>query len=143
MNWMRAIHIVLALSVMVLGLNVIGLKKDRDYYQDESSQLRAMKDNVIVCKYFATNGDVRSYLYKLALGESYMVDFLPEPKTKLVRVSLFMGIRSDMPDMPIEKSTPWDSLSIQDKMFLCAYGSSGNKLNREDLKEITERYGAK
>lgn len=141
MTWIRGIYITLALSVLVLGLVNMNLKKDRDYYMDESKRLREIKDNVIVCKYFATDGDVRSYLYKLALGESYMVDFLPEPKIKLVRVSLFRGIRSDMPDMPIEKSTPWDSLSIQDKMFLCAYGSSGNKMSKLDIKEIVKRYG--
>lgn len=38
-------------------------------------------------------------------------------------------------------NTPWQVLTIQDKMFLCAYGSSGNKLNKQDLAEITKRYG--
>ena len=40
-------------------------------------------------------------------------------------------------------NTPWNELSIQEKMYLCAYGSSGNKLSKQDLKEITEKYGAK
>lgn len=44
---------------------------------------------------------------------------------------------------PISHITAWNSIDIKDKMVLCAYGSSGNKLGKQDLKEITERYGVK
>jgi hypothetical protein len=41
----------------------------------------------------------------------------------------------------VMKDVPWSEWSIEEKMYLCAYGSSGNKLNKKDMQEIKERYG--
>ena len=41
------------------------------------------------------------------------------------------------------KNVPWDDWTIEEKMYLCAYGSSGNKLNKKDIEEIEKRYGVK
>jgi len=38
------------------------------------------------------------------------------------------------------KNVPWDKWTIQEKMYLCAYGSSGNKMSKEDIQEIREKY---
>lgn len=53
-----------------------------------------------------------------------------------------MRITSLFRTYPIDSRTPWSSLSIQNKMVLCAYGSSGNKLNKNDMKEIEDIYAA-
>ena len=37
--------------------------------------------------------------------------------------------------------TPWEEFNIREKMFLCAYGSPGNKLSAEDGLEILDEYG--
>ena len=39
------------------------------------------------------------------------------------------------------KTTPWDEFLIREKMFLCAYGSPGNKLSADEIQEIMLKYG--
>jgi len=39
-------------------------------------------------------------------------------------------------------NTPWDQWTIQQKMYLCAFGSSGNKFNDRDMQKIKEKYYA-
>lgn len=39
--------------------------------------------------------------------------------------------------------TPWKEFTIQEKMYLCAYGSSGNKLTKNDMTEVQKLYGAR
>ncbi len=38
-------------------------------------------------------------------------------------------------------NTPWEKFNIKEKMFLCAYGSTGNKMSVEDLTEVIANYG--
>ena len=38
---------------------------------------------------------------------------------------------------------PWSYWTIQEKMFLCAFGSSGNRLNKDDMQKIQEKWGPK
>ena len=38
------------------------------------------------------------------------------------------------------KNVPWDNWTIEEKMYLCAYGSSGNKLSQKDIQEIKNKY---
>lgn len=42
---------------------------------------------------------------------------------------------------PSVHDTPWNEFTIQEKMFLCAYGSPGNSLSDEEIGEIKEVYG--
>jgi len=36
--------------------------------------------------------------------------------------------------------TPWSEFTIEEKMYLCAFGSSGNKFSQDDMGEIKEKY---
>ena len=74
--------------------------------------------------YFAYERDLDTN--KKNIGIRYSTFFMEKSKA-------YLGI----------KHVPWDKWSIEEKMYLCAYGSSGNKLNKQDLKELTKRYGVK
>ena len=39
-------------------------------------------------------------------------------------------------------STPWSFFTIDEKMYLCAYGSSGNKLSNKEIDQIRKKYGS-
>jgi hypothetical protein len=39
------------------------------------------------------------------------------------------------------KDTPWEEFTIKEKMLLCAYGSSGNKLSSRDMFKVFRKYG--
>jgi hypothetical protein len=116
--------------------------KDSERYQREVKKSFEMKDIVIGVKYIRTSGDgmIHANWSYLPINGTEQIDFTENPMYQIVGVGFYRNIK-ELPNMPVAKETPWDSLSIQDKMFLCAYGSSGNKLSKQDIKEITERYG--
>ena len=76
----------------------------------------------------------------LDTGPTQNIQIIDNPHLKVISVTLYRNMKG-VPGLPIEKTTPWNDLSIQDKMFLCAYGSSGNKLSKKDLVEIERKYG--
>jgi hypothetical protein len=39
--------------------------------------------------------------------------------------------------------TPWEEFDIREKMFLVAYGSSGNRFSDKDLDEIEKKFGGR
>lgn len=41
------------------------------------------------------------------------------------------------------KDTPWNEFTIQEKMYLCAYGSPGNRMNHKDINQLILQYGPK
>ena len=43
----------------------------------------------------------------------------------------------------VNKAQSWNSFPIETKMFLCAFGSSGNSFSESDMKEIQEKWGPK
>lgn len=38
-------------------------------------------------------------------------------------------------------ATPWEEFELEEKMFLCAYGSPGNTLSRQDMMDVANKYG--
>lgn len=116
---------------------------DRDYYMKKYNNLLETKDMVVAVKYsYKDDKSIQAQWSSLGVGETQEITFTDNPYYKVVGIALYRNMKP-LPNLPIEKSTPWSALTIQDKMFLCAYGSSGNKLNKQDLKELTERYGVK
>ncbi len=39
------------------------------------------------------------------------------------------------------KEVPWDEFDIKQKMLLCAYGSSGNRMSVRDIVEVISEFG--
>lgn len=115
----------------------------KKYYAQRQaySHLLTTKDMVTVIKYLRKkDNSYQSYTTKLSPEISWQsFDLYKDEYAKPVKIVLYRGLQG-LPQTPIEKETSWDSLSIQDKMFLCAYGSSGNKLNREDINQIEKEY---